>query len=249
MTLPAEAYGAFAYAYDQSLGREFFATVRTVLEDLLDRYPAGDGATHLDVACGTGLVTEYFSRSGYRSLGIDASPAMLAVGQRRGGLRVAGDMRALPLRGSFSRVTCVYDSLNHLLQRSELVATFSGISSVMSDESLFFFDMNHPAVYPRVWGMAEPYVSRGAGYHLEIATSFSKFTKKATGKVSGWAFVGGKRVEIAETHLQRAYSEKEILRSLEEGGLAPVEVFGFDPFESGEVSVGAAKLFFVARRL
>jgi SAM-dependent methyltransferase len=239
----SEAYGAFAYAYDRALGRRFFKAARALLDDLLARYPAA-AKTHLDVACGTGSAVGYFRGQGWRSVGTDLSMEMLTLG--RGG--VLADMRALPFRGTFARVTCLYDSLNHLLQPEDLVAAFTAIRSVMNDQSFFFFDMNHPEIYPEVWGIDDPFLSSGRDYHLELATTWRQRDRLGRAKVSGWARINGKRVEIREEHLQRAYSQREITNALEAAGLEPVEVFHFDPYgEREDLEAVTVKLFFVAR--
>jgi SAM-dependent methyltransferase len=242
------AYGAFAYAYDKALGERFFKSARRLLENLLGRYPARV-KTHLDLACGTGLTVEFFASQGWSSIGVDASVMMLAMARGRARGLVAGDVRALPLRGTFSRITCLYDSLNHLKSRADLVAAFRAVRKVMSPDSLFFFDMNHPDIYPEIWGMREPYVSSGAGYHLEIATSFRRRDGIGRALVTGWAMpLPGRRVEIRETHEQRAYSEREIVESLGDAGLVPVEILDFDPYnEADSLEASGVKLFFVCR--
>ena len=240
--MPTEAYGAFAHAYDRALGNRFFKAVRTLLDQTLEKYPTPE-RTHLDVACGTGLILEHFRERGWKSAGIDASMDMLL---RASGRVAAADMRALPFRGTFARITCLYDSLNHLLEASELAAAFEAMRGVMREDSLLLFDMNHPEIYPEVWGIAEPFASTGEDYHLEIATTYRKRDRLATAMVSGWAKVGGKRVAIREQHRQRAYSEREIVDALAEARLEPVEVIDFDPYGE-EIEARTVKLFFVAR--
>ena len=240
--MPTEAYGAFAYAYDGALGSRFFKAVRTLLDATLEKYPT-PRRTHLDVACGTGLVIEHFRERGWKSTGIDASMDMLS---RAAGRVVAADMRALPFRGKFARLTCLYDSLNHLIEESELVAAFRSMRGVMDADSLLLFDMNHPDIYPEVWGIAEPFESTAEDYHLEIATSYRKRDRLGKAMVRGWANVGGKRVQIKEQHRQRAYSEREIISSLAEAGLEAVEMLDFDPYGE-EIEARTVKLFFVAR--
>ncbi|HEU4523222.1 MAG TPA: class I SAM-dependent methyltransferase [Thermoanaerobaculia bacterium] len=242
------SYGAFAYAYDKALGERFFRSARRVLAQLLERYPTTD-KTHLDLACGTGLAMEFFAARGFRSIGIDASLPMLSVARTRAQRLVASDFRELPLRRRFSRITCLYDSLNHLKNRADLTAVFRAVRKVMAPDSLFFFDMNHPDVYPAVWGMKEPFVSSGPGFHLEMATAFRRRDATGLALVSGWALLpSGRRVEIAERHEQRAYSEREIVESLGEAGLVPAEVIDFDPFkDGGELEAEGVKLFFVCK--
>src|SRR5215212_11091211 len=131
----SESYGAFAYAYDKALGDRFFRAVRRLLSDALEKYPT-PRRTHLDVACGTGLAIDFFCQRGWRSVGVDASLPMLQMARVRAPRLVAGDFRALPLRGTFARITCLYDSLNHLKDRVDLAAAFRSIRRLMGPDSL-----------------------------------------------------------------------------------------------------------------
>ena len=239
----AESYGAFAYAYDQALGERYFRSVRRLLVEMLDRYPARS-KTHLDVACGTGLAMPFFAARGFVSTGVDISPVMLNVARKRAKTLVLGDTRALPFRGTFARVTCLYDSLNHLLDPRELATSFSEIARVMDAESLFIFDMNHPEIYPAVWGMKEPFIDEGHDFHLEIATTFRRRELLGRALVTGWAIVGGERIKIRERHPQRCYERDEIVAALAEGGLDAIEIHEFDPWNEGRV----VKLVFVCRK-
>lgn len=242
-----ESYGAFAYAYDKALGQRFFGSIRKLLEHALDKYPA-TVKTHLDVACGTGLTAQFFAMRGWRTTGADASLPMLSIARTRASRLVAADFRELPFRGKFARVTCLYDSLNHLRDRAELTAAFRAVRRVVADDGLFLFDMNHPDIYPEVWGMKQPYVATGKEFHLEIATKFDKRARMGQALVTGWALdVRGERMTIHETHRQRAYTEREIVESLRDAGLAPREVIDFDPYdEAGSVDAEGVKLFFIA---
>jgi SAM-dependent methyltransferase len=245
--VPSEAYGAFAYAYDKALGERFFRAVLRLLDETLERYPTPK-RTHLDLACGTGLALEAFRKRGWKSTGIDASLAMLQVAQRRVSRVAAGDLRALPVRSRFARITCLYDSLNHMLDANDLTAAFRAVRAVMADDSLFLFDMNHPEIYPEVWGMSDPFVAKGRDYHLEIATTYRSREKLGRANVTGWALLGGKRVPIQEQHLQRAYSEREIVKALDAAGMAPVDVIDFDPYgEADDIEATTVKLFFVCK--
>ncbi|HEX2062042.1 MAG TPA: class I SAM-dependent methyltransferase [Thermoanaerobaculia bacterium] len=245
--IASEAYGAFAYAYDRALGERFFAAVRTLVDDALERYPTPK-RTHLDLACGTGLAVADFRKRGWTSTGLDASVEMLDIARPRATRLVAGDLRALPLRGTFARITCLYDSLNHLLDANDLAAAFRSVRGVMGEDSLFLFDMNHPEIYPAVWGISEPFVAAGKDYRLEIATSYRSREKIGRALVTGWAKIGGKKIDIREQHRQRAYSEREIQKALDAARLAPIDVIDFDPYgEAQAVDASTVKLFFICR--
>lgn len=239
----SEAYGAFAWAYDQALGRRFFEAVKPVIEGALERHPSLR-RTHLDLACGTGKVVELFRSLGWRSTGVDASLPML---ERAAGPRAAGDLRALPFRSTFARITCLYDSLNHLLEPHDLGEAFRQVRSVMDGESLFLFDINHPEIYPEVWGDSEPFVASGEDFHLAIATSYRKRERLAFAEVTGWARIDGRRIEIDERHRQRSWTERQIGAAMETAGLTPIEIADFDPYEEGApLEAPSVKIFYVA---
>src|SRR5207302_2881719 len=126
----------------------------------------------------------------------------------------SGDFRALPLRGTFARITCLYDSLNHIQQRDELVAVFGEVRRLMNDESIFLFDMNHPEIYPVIWGMKEPFVESGPSFHLEIATKYLRPEKPGYALVTGWATLPNREpAKIHEEHAQRAWAPRRIVRA------------------------------------
>jgi SAM-dependent methyltransferase len=239
----SESYGAFAYAYDQALGQRFFRAVRRILVKVLDRFPTAK-KTHLDVACGTGLAVDFFTKRGFRSVGVDLSLPMLQRARRRARYRVAGDMRSLPVRARFARVTCLYDSLNHLKNSNDLRTTFRSIADTIDDDGLLLFDVNHPDIYPAIWGNDDPFVADGPDFHLEMATKYRSRDQIAQAMVTGWADLPrGGRVQIHERREQRAYSEREIVEALASAALVPVEMIEFDPFAEGR----RVKLFFVCQ--
>src|ERR1043165_2968653 len=243
----AESYGAFAYAYDQALGRRFFRAVQRLLVKSLEERPPAE-KTHLDVACGTGYAMELFARRGFRSVGVDLSVPMLGIARTRVRRLGCADMRALPLRRPFARITCLYDSLNHMKDRDDLVAAFRAVRPCMAAESLFLFDVNHPDIYPEVWGSKEPFVASGADYRLEIDTMYRKRERLARALVSGWARVRGRRVEIREEHEQRAWSKSDVRAALREARLEVVEVVNFDPYDERDaIDAETVKLFFTCR--
>jgi SAM-dependent methyltransferase len=237
--LGSEAYDAFAYAYDQALGERFFRAARRLLTRVLERHRVRN-RTHLDLACGSGIAIPFFEQRGFASTGVDVSVPMLEIARRRASRLVAGDVRALPLRGTFGLITSLYDSLNHL---DDLPAVFREVGECMDAQSLFVFDMNDPEIYPAIWGMAEPFVADGPDFHLEIATKFDSESMIGDALVRGWAMFGDRRVEIEERHRQRAHTREEIEAALASASLHPIEVLDFDPFgESRRV-----KLFFICR--
>lgn len=242
----SEAYGSFAWAYDEALGVRYFQSMSSLVDEILDEIGLR-GGLHLDVACGSGLAVQWLREKGFASVGVDASLPMLAVGRARSSRLVAGDMRALPFRGDFALVTSFYDSLNHLLTARDLKATFDAVSARLAPGGVFVFDVNHPSVYPRVWGASEAYESSADDHHLQIRTRWSSLFSRGVARVSGWARTGGGIVTIRERRRQRAWTETKIRRALQQAGLVVDRVVPFDPYDE-EDDDNPVKLVFVARK-
>ena len=78
--LDAERYERRRYG---SLGRRLnLRLLERALARALARVPAG--GLVLDAPCGTGILSAFLRRRGFRVIGADISPAMLAVARRRG---------------------------------------------------------------------------------------------------------------------------------------------------------------------
>lgn len=246
MSLPPDSYGAFARVYDKALGELFLHGIAQVLRALEVEYPT-ERKTHLDIACGTGLAMRHFIARGWKSKGVDVSYSMASRARARGLDVMVADFRDLALRGSFERITCLYDSLNHILDRDDLQRAFSCVEPLMDDSSLFWFDLNDPASYDGVWAIAEPYVSSGEDYHLEIATRYDEAANFATARVQGWHDVEGERHLIDETHYQRSWYRDEVISLLAVAGLETVDVFNFDPFAARVFEGAEVKEMYVAR--
>ncbi|MFG2640057.1 methyltransferase domain-containing protein [Streptomyces sp. NPDC048370] len=111
-------YDAEADRYDETRGG--VPRAEAAAEAVLRLVPPG-ARTLLDLACGTGLVTERLTRPGLRVHGADAAPGMArkAVRRVRGGV-VLADARALPLPdGSVDAVSAVW--LLHLVPFSAAI--------------------------------------------------------------------------------------------------------------------------------
>lgn len=244
---PPDSYSAFALVYDRGLGQLFFDGIRPVLDRLDREYPSVR-RTHLDLACGTGLVVGHFVARGWDSIGLDASVDMLAHARRRGHAVLAADVRAFALRRTFARITCLYDSLNHVMDEDDLLHVLSSVRELMDRESLFWFDLNHPATYGTVWSIPEPYRSSGEGWSLSIDTRYDAGRNLAAARVTGNCVVEGEIVEIDEVHHQRAWEQGDVRRLLEAAGLRVVDTLRFNPFHPAGESGFPMKVMYVVGR-
>lgn len=113
-------------------------TVTTTLSELLPKR-----FRHLDVACGTGLLVRRLRERGWRSVGADLSPAMLHTARRETGrdLFAAADMCALPFSQSVHCITCLFDSINFLLDLEQVRQTLREFHAALVDGGWLYFDI------------------------------------------------------------------------------------------------------------
>jgi SAM-dependent methyltransferase len=140
---PADGYERFAPFYDAfTAGSNYETWTRHVLALARDHGLLGNRL--LDVACGTGKSFLSFVQHGFEVTGSDISSAMLAEAAAKapGVPLVAADMRELPVLGDFDLVTCFDDSLNHLLEESDLFSAITSMAANLSGAGLLLFDLN-----------------------------------------------------------------------------------------------------------
>jgi ubiquinone/menaquinone biosynthesis C-methylase UbiE len=139
----AASYDVLAPAYDTlTEGYDYDRWLAEI--ERVARAHGLSGRRVLDVACGTGKSFLPLLRAGYSVTGCDISPAMLA----RAAAKAPGvplheaDMRALPTFGEHDLVTCLDDSLNHLLTPDELLAALRGIRRNLAPGGVAVWDLN-----------------------------------------------------------------------------------------------------------
>src|SRR3954465_8072732 len=120
-TIDGAEYDALAPAYDLlTAGYDYDRWIGEILR--WAREPGLRGRRALDVACGTGKSFVPLLEAGFEVLGCDESRGMLAIGATKvpdPRAVVRHDMRSLRVLGSFDLITCIDDSLNHLLEAHE----------------------------------------------------------------------------------------------------------------------------------
>jgi SAM-dependent methyltransferase len=145
----APAYDALAPAYDLLTAAYRYDRWLAGLERLAREHGL-TGRRVLDVACGTGHSFLPLLARGYEVSACDVSPEMVARAAAKAGgaarLEVA-DMRALPCLGSFDLITCLGDSMNHLVEPDDVADAFDGMRRNLAPGGLIVFDVNTFAAY------------------------------------------------------------------------------------------------------
>jgi SAM-dependent methyltransferase len=143
-----EAYERLAPAYDILTADYRHDRWLAALEGLACEHGLS-GCALLDVACGTGKSFLPLLARGYRVVGCDISPAMLARAAEKApqARLVQADMRRLGRIGAFDLVTCLDDALNYLVEPADLQAALTGIRLNLAPQGIAIWDLNTLAMY------------------------------------------------------------------------------------------------------
>jgi ubiquinone/menaquinone biosynthesis C-methylase UbiE len=274
-TQNAMIYHEYAPFYDGSGQLRFSVLMAQYLRELLDRHPvAGRRALDVACGTGTLAllladqgwdVIGLDSSAAMLDQAIAKAQNMTTPGQVA---FIQGDMRALPTDGqqqmtkdpqskpdtlssfvlrpsSIDLVTCVYDSLNYLLDERELAVCFQGMARVLAPGGLLIVDMNTRFFLEHDWGTCEVIEQNGL---VQVTQSyFDPATACSTMVLS--CFAGDDRrgyTRFDETHIERAYAPEIVERMLCSAGLT-IEAL-YDCFTFQPISDRTQRFAWVARK-
>lgn len=143
-------YTAFAKYYDILMSDVNYEEIAQKINSVVNKhFPDADFL--VDLACGTGSLSEELNKLGFSVLGVDISQEMLSVAydkKVRAGFNmqyVFGDMTKWSLNENKADViVCMLDSLNHLESFDEIKQTFQNVYNSLVEGGLFILDMNTP---------------------------------------------------------------------------------------------------------
>jgi SAM-dependent methyltransferase len=157
MTLTLEsdatrAYAVLAPAYDLLTAEYAYGPWLDAIERLAIEHGLA-GRRLLDVGCGTGKSFLPMLERGFEVTACDISPEMVELAREkavgRADVHVA-DLRRLPVFGRFDLITCLDDTVNHLLSAEEVADALEGLRENLAPGGLLVFDVNTLAAYRAV---------------------------------------------------------------------------------------------------
>ena len=213
--------------------------------------------TVLDVACGTGNVSEILASHGFEVVGIDISPEMIEVARAKKS-RVeyhVQDVAELDLRchserseesrRRFDLAVCLFDSLNYVTDPDRAALGIKRVGEHMVPGGIFIFDINtvyalshrffdqaslSPEHYPRyVWNS-----------HYDHETRICRVDMMFE------VVEDGEPKQFREVHYQRGHSIEELTQWLIDGGMEVVDIFHAYRFR--KPTRRSDRVFFVARK-
>ncbi len=238
-------YGRFAAVYDDLMED---IPYEQYVEWIAETMRSG---SVLDLACGTGVLSELMAELGYEVTASDLSADMLTVAQKRF-KESELDIPVLQLSmdnleglEGFDAVTIAIDSLNYLATEAQVTKTFDQVYAALKPGGYFFFDVHSVFKVDEIF-MNSPFVYDGEDlaymWHPEKGSSPHSVIHDLTFFVrEGWMF---ERFE--ETHEQRTFSVESYKRWLAEAGFT-VESVTAD-FTADAPSDESERIFFRAKK-
>ena len=143
-----DSYTGFAKVYDLFMEDVPYKEWSRWIAEMLRVHGIEDGLV-LDLACGTGVMTELLAEAGYDMIGIDQSEEMLerALDRKEQSghdiLYLCQDMREFELYGTVRAIVSVCDSMNYVLEEEAFLDILTAAAENYLDYGgLFLFDLN-----------------------------------------------------------------------------------------------------------
>jgi predicted TPR repeat methyltransferase len=255
-----EAYGRFAYIYDQLMEDMPYSDWISFAQKVWDK-TGTNPISIVDLGCGTGSITIPLAEMGYIMTGIDLSEDMLAVAHdkleqlsksspqlRKAQVRlVQQDMTKWQIPEQVDCVISFCDCINYLLTESAVVQSFEATYSALRNGGSFIFDVHHQNTFI-TYNQGQPYVYDDEAISYIWTCDYEESLHQIEHNLSIFVQEGGEDStryrRFEEVHIQRTYSIEWIKQSLYDCGFKQVDCYS--DFTEEPPTEETSRLFFVA---
>lgn len=226
------SYTNFASVYDRLMMADFnYEKWADYLENLFGEYQK-DVSLVADLACGTGNITLPLARRGYEMIGLDSSPDMLELAQKKAQaenldiLFLNQNMTRMDLYGTVDAFLCMIDGINYVLNPESLFRMFQLMKRCfLEPDGIFIFDISSEyKLRETIGNQTFNYSDASLFYSWE-----NRYLEKL--RISDMELTFFQRLKngsyrrFSERHLQRAYRPDELSGMLKKAGFSKVDCF------------------------
>ena len=244
-----DAYKALAESYDRLTNDVDYAATVDFYEQILAReglHPR----TCVDLACGTGSVTEILARKGYEVTGVDMSEEMLTVAASK-----VMDLERLPmfscqrleqlrLPRAVDMAVCALDSLDYILDPADCAEAIRRAYKVLNPGGIFIFDVNTPEKLRAMDGQV--FLDEDDDVYCVWRGEFDEETNICSYGMDLFQREGNMWRRSFEEHREYAYSQEQLTGFLKDAGFTHIEVYADRLFEAPRE--GEQRIYFKARK-
>lgn len=151
-------YDIFARYYDVLMQDATYKQRAKRICALLSSFGVAAHATVLDLACGTGSITQLLAAQGYAVIGADQSVEMLTLAQQkcwqagRSPLFIQQRMQDLELHCQIDAAVCLLDSFNHLPTWRDAEKALARLAKYLRPGGSLLFDVNTIYKHQKILG-------------------------------------------------------------------------------------------------
>ena len=250
-------YDSIASVYDNINSEIDYSAWADFIEECFKRYMPNRPELVLDLACGTGSMTFELHSRGYDMIGADMSDDMLTEALDKAYdkeisdiLFLKQDMRSFELYGTVGAIVCCLDSVNYLINPSDLEKCFACAHNYLDPDGLFIFDVNTPYKFKNIYGnnhyIFEDDDSSGSTAYCGWQNEYDEETNLCNFYLTVFTEEEDGRFSRAdEVQTERCYSMEYLKNSLTNCGFETLGFFG--DFDFNEPDADCERWYIVAR--
>lgn len=242
------SYGVFAPIYDRLTENVEYEARAKYIVDILDSN-AVKGGHIVDLACGTGSITEWLIKLGFNVTGVDMSADMLTIAQNKlSGYEgryslVLSDIKDFEPVSKADAVVCCLDSINHLTSKKDVQSTFNLVKSYLKYDGLFVFDVN--TLYKHQKVLADnTFVFEDDDFYL-VWDNEAIDDRTVRILLDIFIFNGSSYDRFSEEFTEIAYTTDELVNMLKEAGFESVDIY--DDMSKKHPVDNSERIYFVCK--
>ena len=244
-----DAYKNLAASYDRLTNDvDYEATVEFYMEIL--RREGITPRTVVDLACGTGSVTEILARKGYRVTGVDMSEEMLTeaamktMDMEQPPMYSCQLLQNLRLPRGVDMAVCALDSLDYILDPDDCKEAIRRSYKALNPGGIFIFDVNTPE---KLRAMDDQvFLDEDDDVYCVWRGEFDEETNICSYGMDLFQREGTMWRRSFEEHREYAYSQEQLTGFLKDAGFTHIEVYADRLFEAPRE--GEQRIYFKARK-
>ena len=244
-----DAYKNLAASYDRLTNDvDYEATVEFYMEIL--RREGLSPRTVVDLACGTGSVTEILARKGYRVTGVDMSEEMLTeaamktMDMEQPPMYSCQLLQNLRLPRGVDMAVCALDSLDYILDPADCKEAIRRTYKALNPGGIFIFDVNTPE---KLRAMDDQvFLDEDDDVYCVWRGEFDEETNICSYGMDLFQREGKMWRRSFEEHREYAYSQEQLTGFLKDAGFTHIEVYADRLFEAPRE--GEQRIYFKARK-
>lgn len=243
-------YGEFAQVYDELMNDFDYGSWYEYIEDILIKYNRKP-KNILEMACGTGNLSEKLAENGYKLTCFDLSEDMLVMAD--GKLNKYKNVRLLKqnmvdfdLGEKYELILSVCDSINYILKEDDLYRSFKNVYDHLEDGGLFVFDINSHYKLTEIIGN-NTFVEDRENIFYTWENYYDREEEIVEFYLTFFVSEDGENFQrFNEDHIEKAWRKEEIIGLLKKAGFISVDCL--EAFTFKEAETKTERLNFIVRK-